>query len=152
MKIILVKDYEPLGFQGDVVEVKRGYARNFLIPQGYALPATPGNLKQVEQKKKVWEAQAIKEKEQAERLKAIIEEMLLALTAKVGEEDLLFGSITSQDIADALEEKDIKIDRRKIMLHEPIKRAGEHKVQVRLHRDVIATLTVQVKGEESAGD
>lgn len=147
MKIILIEDVDNLGRQGDVVEVKPGFARNFLFRRNLAWQATDGNLKRLANQKKVWEVRQLKEKEQAEQLKGILEGKLLKFEAKVGEEGHLYGSITTSDICEKLETLDVVIDRRKIILPDPIKRAGEHEVQVKLHREVEATLKVEVVSE-----
>ena len=147
MKIILVQDVETLGVQGDTVAVKDGYARNFLIPRGFAWPATPGNLKRLEQERKIWDLKSIREKTKAEDLKKKLEALSVTIAARVGEENLLYGSVTQQQIADALEQKGILVDKRKIHLAEPIKRAGAHEVTLKLHKEVEAVLKVEVVGE-----
>lgn len=148
MKVILIEDVEKLGFRGDIVDVKPGYARNYLIPKGLAWICNKSNLKRLENQKRIWEVKSIKEKEKAISLKAKIEEMELKIPAKVGEENLLYGSITSIHIAQALETKGIILDKRKIILEEPIKRAGFHQIKLKLHREVEATLKIEVVSEE----
>jgi large subunit ribosomal protein L9 len=150
MKIILVQDVDTLGVQGDTVVVKDGYARNFLIPRGFAWPATPGNLKRLEQERKIWDLKSIREKAKAEDLKKKLEALTITIAARVGEENLLYGSVTQQQIADALEQKGILIDKRRIQLEEPIKRAGAHEVTLKLHKEVEAVLKVEVVGETGA--
>lgn len=148
MKVILIEDVEKLGVQGQVVEVKPGFARNFLIPKKLAWLYNNSNLKKLEYQKKVWEVKNIKEKEKASSLKEKIETQELKIPAKIGEENLLYGSITSAQISKALEEKGIIIDKRKILLDEPIKRAGYHEIKLKLHSDVEATLKIEVVSEE----
>ncbi len=148
MKVILIEDVEKLGVQGQVVDVKPGFARNYLIPKKLAWVYNDSNLKRLEYQKKVWEVKNIKEKEKAEVLKEKINALELKIKAKVGEENLLYGSITSAQISQELEKEGILLDKRKIILEEPIKRAGFHEVKVKLHRDVEATLKVEVVSEE----
>ena len=147
MKIILIQDMDKLGVQGDTVSVKDGYARNFLIPRGFAWPATPGNIKRLEQERKVWDLKNIREKAKAEELKKKLEALTVSIAARVGEENLLYGSVTHQQIAEALEQKGILVDKRKVHLEEPIKRAGSHEVTLKLHKEVEAVLKVEVVGE-----
>ncbi|HPR65113.1 MAG TPA: 50S ribosomal protein L9 [Thermoanaerobaculia bacterium] len=147
MKIILIEDFETLGHQGDVIDVKPGYARNFLIPKNLAWEATKGNMKRLEQQKKVWEVRLLRERDQAEKLKSQVEEKILTFEAKAGEEGHLYGSITASDIAEKFEAMHIIIDKRRIHLAEPIRRIGSHDVTVKLHRDVEALVKVEVKSE-----
>ncbi len=148
MKVILIEDVEKLGVQGQIVDVKPGFARNFLIPKKLAWIYNDSNLKKLEYQKKVWEVKNIKEKEKAEVLREKINLLELKIKAKVGEENLLYGSITPAQISQALEKEGILLDKRKIILEEPIKRAGFHEVKVKLHRDVEATLKIEVVSEE----
>jgi len=150
MKIILIQDIEAHGVQGDTIAVKDGYARNFLIPRGFAWMATPGNLKRLDQERKVWDLKNIREKSKAEDLKKKLETLTVSISARVGEENLLYGSVTQQQIADALEQKGILVDKRKMHLVEPIKRAGSHEVTLKLHKEVEAILKVEVVGESGA--
>lgn len=147
MKIILIEDVEKLGHQGDIVEVKAGYARNYLIPKQLAWEATRGNMKRLEQQRKVWEVRQLKAKDQADKLKAVLEEKTLVFEARVGEEGHLYGSVTGSDIASRLKQRDIIVDKRRIGLDEPIKREGSHEVPVKLHRDVEAILKIEVVPE-----
>jgi large subunit ribosomal protein L9 len=147
VKIILIQDHDKLGSQGDTVVVKDGYARNYLIPRGFAWPATPGNLHRLESERRVWDLKNIREKAKAEDLKKKIEALLLTLPARVGEENLLYGSVTPQQISDALEQKGILVDKRRIHMDEPIKRAGAHQVTLKLHKEVEAVLKIEVVGE-----
>ncbi|NOY77356.1 MAG: 50S ribosomal protein L9 [Calditrichaeota bacterium] len=144
MKVILKQDVESVGTVGDIVTVKNGYARNYLIPKGIALEATPGNLKRIEQEKKTLELQKNREKKAAEQEAAKLNNVSVTISVSVGEEDKLFGSVTSQDIADALKEKGFKIDKRKIVLDEPIKVLGIYSVPVKLHTEVEAKVKVWV--------
>ncbi len=148
MKVILQRDWEDLGLEGDIIEVARGYARNFLIPKGIAVEATPPNIKAFEQKKKKIEARRAREKEQALRLKDKIEEMEIVLKRKAGEEDKLYGSVTNMDIALELEKAGISIDRKKILLDKPIKSLGEFTVPIKLYPEVVANLKLKILPEE----
>lgn len=144
MKVILKQDVESVGTIGDIVEVKNGYARNYLIPQGIALEATPSNLKRIEQEKKTLELQKNREKKAAEQLANKLNNVSVTISVSVGEEDKLFGSVTSQDIVDALKEKGFEIDKRKVILDEPIKVLGIYSVPIKLHSDVEAKVKVWV--------
>ena len=147
MEIILRKDYEGLGLAGDVVKVKPGFARNYLFPKGVALPATPANFRRVEDEKKKAVFRVNREKDQAEGLKKKLENVSCTIKVAAGEEDKLFGSVTNQNIAEALADQDIKIDKRKIQLEEPIKALGIYSVPIKLHTDVSATVKVWVVKE-----
>jgi len=149
MEVILREDIPQLGQRGDVVTVKDGYARNFLLPRKLALEATPGNLKQVESMNASSARREATEKGAAESLAAQLAEVVLTLSSKAGESDQLFGSVTAMDVAAALEAKGFSIDKRKVLLAEPIKTLGEYAVELRLHRDVIAPVKVNVVREES---
>ena len=144
MKVILKQDYEKLGNAGDVVTVKNGYARNFLFPQQIAYEATPSNMKKYEEEKKRLNFQMSKEVKKAEKLGQELEKVSCTIAVAVGEEDKLFGSVTSQDIGAALNEKGIEIDKRKILLEEPIKALGIYTVPIKLHHDVTANVKVWV--------
>jgi len=148
MNIILRKDHPDLGSAGKTVTVKDGFARNFLIPQGYALEASKAALKSIKEREKVEQQRSGKERRLAE--KAAEQMSKVSLTAKMpaGEEDKLFGSVTSQDIADLLAEKDIRIDKRKIQLDEPIKSLGVYQVPIKLHPEVTAKVKLFVIKEE----
>ena len=145
MKVILNDDVKGLGRRGDMVTVKAGYARNFLLPKELAFPATPGNLKRIEQEKHRYDARMAKDKDQAEQIARSIEGLRIVLKKKAGEHDALYGSVTSSDLAEALAAKGVTVDKRRIDLEEPIKRLGEHTVHVKLHRDVTVGLTVEVQ-------
>jgi large subunit ribosomal protein L9 len=147
MKIILIEDLENLGRRGNVVKVADGYARNYLIPHKFAIQATPGNLKYVENQKLVWAKQEAKMKDEAEVLAKALGEVNIRIEKKVGEGDNLYGSVTSMEIAHGLEEKGFPIDRRKIRLDHPIKTLGEYTIPIRLHREVTAEIKVLVAKE-----
>jgi large subunit ribosomal protein L9 len=145
MKVILADDVRGLGHRGDTVAVKPGYARNFLFPQGLAWEATPANARRLTEEKKKYDDRNLREKAVAEEASRKIEGLRITITKKAGEGDVLYGSVTPTDIADALGERGIEVDRRRIEVAEPIKRLGEHTVHVRLHRDVVAELVVEVQ-------
>lgn len=144
VQVILSEDVHNLGDAGDVVEVKPGYARNFLVPQGKALPATAARVHEVEHKRRVIAERRAKELKDLEGVKARLEGLALEIAAQVGEEGKLFGSVTSQNLVDLLAQQGLEVERRKIVLAEPIKTVGEHTVSVRLRNDVIASLKVTV--------
>ena len=144
MEVILREDIEKLGSRGEVVKVAPGYARNFLIPKRLAVMATESNKKIVEQERQSHLRKEAKLQSEAQDLAGLMAGTVLTISAKAGENDQLFGSVTAKDVADALEAKNFTIDRRKIQLEEPIRTLGEHKVPVRLHRDVTTEVTVNV--------
>jgi large subunit ribosomal protein L9 len=148
MDVILREDIDKLGSRGQVVHVASGYARNFLLPKRLAVAATEANKKIVEQERQSHLRKEAKQKTEAEDLGKMMAGVTVTIAQKAGENDQLFGSVTSKDVADALEKKNFSIDRRKIQLDEPIKQLGEHKIAVRLHRDVTAEVTVNVVREE----
>lgn len=147
MEVILREDIEKLGARGEVVKVAAGYARNFLLPKRLAVAATDSNKKIVAQEKEAHLRREVKLKGEAEELAKLLAAKPVELARKAGENDHLFGSVTSQDVADALTAMHFTIDRKKIELGEPIKTLGEHKVAVRLHREVTAEITVNVNKE-----
>ena len=147
MKVILIDEIRGLGGRGDVVQVKDGYARNVLFPKNLAREATPGNLKAVEQERKKWAALSAQEKTQAEELSTQFDGLSVTFQRRSGEGDQLFGSVTSGDIADALDKKGFHVDRRKIQLHESLKQLGEFDVPVKLHKDVTTHLKVVIEKE-----
>jgi large subunit ribosomal protein L9 len=147
MKVILRKEHEKLGQVGSMVEVKPGYARNYLIPKGLAYPATEGNLQALAEEKKQAERRAVKDLKSSEKLATELEKVSITLQMKVGEDERLFGSVTSQMIADALQEKGFTIDKRIIDLEEPIKALGIYNVNVKLHQNVIGKVKVWVVRE-----
>jgi large subunit ribosomal protein L9 len=144
MRIILKQDDENLGDAGQIISVKDGFARNYLIPRGVAYEATNANLKRFEEEKKHLLLKSEKEKKQSEMLAEKLEKVSCTISVAVGEEDKLFGSVTSQDIADALQEKGIELDKRKIQLEEPIKSLGIYTIPARLHPEVNANVKVWV--------
>jgi large subunit ribosomal protein L9 len=147
MKVILRQDYEPLGKIGDVVEVKDGYARNFLIPKKIVYPATPGSLRAVEEEKKRLQAKIHRERKSAELLATELEKVSVTITAEVGEEDRIHGTVTTQMIADALLEKGYEIDKRKIEIDEQIRTLGIFTAKIKLHPEVTAQIKVWVVKE-----
>ncbi len=147
MKVILRKNYDQLGKIGDLVEVKDGYARNFLFPRQIAYVATKGNIRALEEEKKQVAKKEIKDLEAAKLLAAELENVSITIPVKVGEEDKIFGSVTSQMISDALKEKNYEIEKRKIDLEEPIKALGIYDITVKLHSDVSAVVKTWVVRE-----
>jgi large subunit ribosomal protein L9 len=147
MKIILRQDHEKLGKIGDIVEVKNGYARNYLIPRKIAAEVTEGNLRALEEEKRQRAERQKKELHHAQKIAAQLEKTSITLKAKVGEDEKLFGSITSQHISEALAEKGISIDKRIIELEEPIKALGIYTVNVKLHSEVSGKVKVWVVRE-----
>jgi large subunit ribosomal protein L9 len=145
MKVILADDVRGLGHRGETVSVKPGYARNYLLPQGFAYEASVANTRRLGEEKKKYDEKMLREKAVAEEVSRKVEGIAVAIAKKAGEEGHLYGSVTASEIADALSEKGVEVDRRRIELAEPIRRLGSHTVHVRLHRDVVATLTVEVQ-------
>ncbi len=148
MEVVLRKDYQNLGKAMDVVNVKNGYARNFLIPQGIATPATEGNRKAVAEAKRIAEKREQKSLKDARRLAKKIEEVPCTIAVKVGEEDRIYGSVSAQEIADFLKKEGFEIEKRMVELDEPIKELGVYTIHIRLHKDVHAKLKVWVVKEE----
>ena len=150
MKVILLKELRGKGGEGDVIDVARGFANNFLLRQGYAELATPGNLKQLEQRRKNIAKREEVRLADANALKQKLDTVSIKVAAQVGDEGQLFGSVTAQMIADAIaEQAGIEVDRRRIELGKPIKVAGEHTVHYAIYRDIKATVTILV-GDEKA--
>ena len=150
MKVILLSELKGKGGEGDIVEVADGYANNYLFPQKIAVAATKGNLKQLEQRKHNIATREAARIEEAQALKAALDDLSVKVEARVGEEGVLFGSITTAMIADAIKEaEDIEIDRKRIDLKNPIKTAGKHEVVVSIYRDIKSNLTVVVGNEET---
>jgi large subunit ribosomal protein L9 len=145
MKVILADDVRGVGHRGDTVTVKPGFARNYLLPQGLAWEATTANMRRLSEEKKKYDEKSLHEKNVAEEVARRVEGQTVTVTKKAGEGDVLYGSVTPADIADALAARGIEVDRRRIEVAEPIKRLGSHVVHVRLHRDVVAELTVEVQ-------
>lgn len=148
MEVILREDVEKLGTRGQLVKVASGYARNFLLPKRLAVAATDANKKIVEQERQAHLRREAKVVADASELAKMMASVSVTISQKAGENDQLFGSVTAKDIAEGLEKQGYTIERRKIVLDEPIKTLGEHKVTIRLHRDVPADITVHVVKEE----
>ena len=144
MKVILTDEISGLGTRGDTVNVKDGYARNYLIPKNLAREATPGHMKAIEQEKKKWALLAQEEKQAAEKAAQSVKGIKVTIHKRVGDHGQLFGSVTANEIADALEEKGVAVEKRRIELDHPIKTLGLHDVEVRLHREVSAQIQVEV--------
>ncbi len=144
IEVILKEHVEHVGQRGEVVKVANGYARNFLFPRKLALAVTDENKRQIERERARAEAKDAEELKDARALQTRLEATELTIGRRVGENDTLYGSVTSADIAEALAARDLTVDRRKIQLAEPLKSLGEHEVPVKLHRDVTATLKVKV--------
>jgi large subunit ribosomal protein L9 len=147
MKLILTQEVNGLGAAGDVVEVKDGYGRNFLMPKGLGTPWTRGGEKQVTQIKRARNKREVRDRDHALEIKATLESAAVVLTARAGDEGRLFGSVTVGDIAQAI--KSVEVDKRKIVLSSPIKLAGKHTVAVRLLSDVVANVVVDVRGKKN---
>jgi large subunit ribosomal protein L9 len=147
MKVILRQDHEKLGEAGNVIQVKPGYARNYLIPKGLVYPATTDNLKKYNSEKEQLNIKKIQEQRKSEEYAKVLENISCTITVQVGEEDKLFGSVTSQNIADVLEAQGHKVDKRKIILEEPIKSLGIYSVPIKLHPEVEAKVKVWVVKE-----
>lgn len=148
MEVILREDVDKVGARGSVVKVADGYARNFLLPKRLAVPATGSNKKIVEQEREAHLRREAKLKSESEDLAKLMSNVTVAIRQRAGENNQLFGSVTAKDIADALEAQKYRVDRRKIQLDEPIRTLGEHKVELRLHRDVTTEITVIVEAEQ----
>ena len=144
IEVILKEHVEHLGRRGEVVKVASGYARNFLFPRKLALAVTDDNKRQIERERAKAEARDADELKVAQAMATTIENLEISIGRRVGENDTLYGSVTTSDIADALAARSVTIDRRKIALAEPLKSLGDHAVPVRLHRDVTAQLKVKV--------
>lgn len=144
MKIILREDVDNLGRLGDEVEVKAGYARNYLLPQGMAMPATKSNLKVFEIERKKLETKMNAVRAEAKSLAEKLDEAEVVIPVRVGENDKLYGSVTAAMIGDALDEQGLEMDKRKLQLDQPIRSLGEFEIPVKLHADVEATITVKV--------
>ncbi len=148
MKVILLRDQLHLGRRGQVVEVKPGHARNYLLPQGLAMEATPGNLKVFEQRRVKIDARAAKEQEAAAAVAAQLAGVQVTIAKKVAETQTLYGSVTATEVAEALQAKGFTVDRRRIDLGGGIKTVGDHVVRIELHHDVVADVAVTVVAEE----
>jgi large subunit ribosomal protein L9 len=144
MKVILKQSMDALGLEGETVDVAVGYARNYLIPKGFALEANRQNIKFMESQKKKIELRRLKAVEDAEKVKAQLADLVLTIPQKVGEENRLYGSVTSMDIAAQMEETGVAIDRRKILLDKPIKTLGEYDVPIKIYPKVTGSVKVVV--------
>jgi large subunit ribosomal protein L9 len=144
IEVILREHVEHLGRRGEVVKVAPGYARNYLFPRQLALAVTDENRRQIDRERAKAELRELQELREAESLRARLEAIDVTVARRVGENQVLYGSVTSADVADLLAARDLPVDRRKIQLSEPLKALGEHRVAVKLHRDVTAELTVKV--------
>src|SRR5215813_4818303 len=147
MEVILRDHVEKLGKRGEIVKVSDGYARNYLLPRKLALPATDGNRKHVERERKIMETREAEEKSQADAIASRLSTIDITIARRVGETEQLYGSVTAADIAEFLKTKGFEIDRRKLILPEPIKTIGTHPVPLKLHREVTVTINVQVAKE-----
>ena len=148
MKLLLKEDVDGLGFCGDEVEVKDGYGRNFLIPKGKALLATPNNLKAFNHQKRIVQAKVKKVTDIAQGVADKISNTAIQIKKKMGDSGKMFGTVTAQEVSDLLKAKGIDIDRRKFQIQEPIKKAGEYSIPVKLHPEVTAQIKLTVEGEK----
>jgi large subunit ribosomal protein L9 len=148
VRVILLNDQRHLGRRGEVVDVKPGYGRNFLLPQGLALEATNANIKLFEHQRSKIDARHTKEREGAQEVANRMKDLRLEIPKRVGETDTLYGSVTAGDVAEALEKKGYTVDRRRLDLEGGIKTLGDHAVRVELHPDVVAEVTVAVVREQ----
>jgi len=147
MEVILREDVNKLGRRGEVVKVAEGYGRNYLLPRGLAMAVSVANKAMIEKERQAHEAKLAKEKAEFESLAGRIGGLRFVAPRKVGENDVLYGSVTSGDVAEFLRAKGIDIDKRKVLLDEPIKRLGDHEVKIKLHPEVVATLKLMVSKE-----
>jgi large subunit ribosomal protein L9 len=147
MELILRDDVDKLGRRGDIVKVKDGFARNFLLPRGLGVPVTAQNKAMIDKEQKAHAARLAKEKAEFEQLAARMAALRFVAPRKVGENEVLYGSVTAGDVADFLKTKGIEIDKRKVLIDEPIKHLGEHEVKIRLHPEVQAALKLLVTKE-----
>jgi large subunit ribosomal protein L9 len=147
MKVILTADLPHVGKVGQVVDVANGYGRNYLIPRGFAIPATPSNERSLAQQQRARSAREAKTKAEAEALAGQLQALALSIAKKTGEGERLYGSVTSMDIADLLKARGIALDRRRIVLDTPLKTLGTHRVPIRLHPEVVAEVAVAVRKE-----
>ena len=150
MEVILQSDFPALGYTGDRVNVRPGYARNFLIPRGIALESSSRNAKLLKHKLAIVNAKRAKLRSEAEVFGSTVSQLVLEFTLRIGAQGKSFGSITARDIEAGLRQREVAIDRRQIRLPEPIRGAGEHKVEIKLHSDVVVFLMVKVQAERVA--
>ncbi len=148
MKVILKEDIQSLGYKGDVVNVSDGYARNYLIPKGLVEAATPSSLKRLEAERKARARKMARLKAEAEERAKVLKGITCSFSVKAGEEGKLFGAVTSMDIESYLKEKGFSIDRKQILLEEPIKKVGTYEVPVRLHPEVTVNIRVEVREKD----
>jgi large subunit ribosomal protein L9 len=149
MRVILTTDLAHVGKAGQAVDVANGYGRNYLLPRGLAVVATPGNERNLEQRQKAQLAREARNKAEAQVLAGQLQSLSLRIAKKTGEGDRLYGSVTSMDIANLLKAKGVTLDRRKIVLDTPLKTLGSHKVPIRLHSEVVAEVEVAVTREQA---
>jgi large subunit ribosomal protein L9 len=147
MEVILRRDVDKLGRRGEVVKVAEGYGRNYLLPRGMAMAVTEANKAMIAKERKAYDARVAKEKAECQTLADRIGTLRFVAPRKVGENDVLYGSVTSGDIAEFLKAKGVEIDKRKVLLDDPIKRLGDHEVRIKLHTEVTATLKLLVSKE-----
>jgi len=148
MEVILKEEIRRLGSKGDVVRVANGYARNYLFPKQKALPATAANRNQIDQMKAASDREAASMRGDADKLAEQLEELTIEITARAGDSDQLFGSVTSRDVAAYLEDKGYTIDRHKILINKPIRMVGEHEISLHIHRDIDVPIIVKVLAED----
>jgi large subunit ribosomal protein L9 len=148
MKIILKETVENLGVRGSVVSVKDGYARNYLLPKGLAMRFTPGAQKVLEQERRMYDLRQLKAKEEAQAFAEKITAVELTVAKRAGDQEVLYGSVTPTDIAEMLAAKGIAVEKRKIVLREPIKKLGDYEIQIRLHHEVSPSVRLHVIKEE----
>ena len=149
MEVILREHVDNLGQRGDVVKVAAGYARNYLLPRKLALPVTQNNKKQIDRERKLAEARDMEEKGAAEAIATRLTQLEIEIARRVGENDTLYGSVTSADIAQALKDKGFDVDKRKIVLADSLKALGESTIPVKIHRDVTAQLRVKIVAQSA---
>jgi large subunit ribosomal protein L9 len=149
MKVILKEDVPNLGHKGDIVEVAPGYGRNYLIPKKIAIEVTPSNIKMIEIERKAILKRVEKEKMSAEEIARSLKDVKLTFQRKSGEKDVIFGSVTSIDIQKSLNDLGYNIDKRKILLEEPIKRLGNYTIPIKIYHDIVTEIKVEVIKEES---
>jgi large subunit ribosomal protein L9 len=147
MEIILREDVEKLGRRGEIVKVAEGYGRNYLLPRGLAMAVNTANKAMIEKERKAWELKLAKEKAEWQAVADRIGGLRFVAPRKVGENEQLYGSVTSGDVAEFLKAKGVEIDKRKVQLEEPIKKLGDHEVKIKLHPDVVASLKLLVSKE-----
>lgn len=152
MELILQENVPGLGFVGDVVKVKPGFARNYLLPQKLALPANQGSIKRLEHQKKAIEIKKAGKRSEAQELKTRLETITLTLEHAASENGKLFGSVTATELCDLFTQKGFVIDRKLLKIEKPIKVVGEHKIQIKLHQDVSAEISVQIKAKSTSHD